>query len=376
MRRIIEYFRGTLAMGPPDADRRAPLRVGIAVAVPSLALLVIGYPELIIYAVFGAFCGMYGRGEPHQLRVIHQMQAAFLLLAGVGGGVLLSWLETSVWALIAIEALYAAAGSVLADRATLRPGGPFFGIFALGACASVPPSGPIWVPLTVSVTAAAFAIAVGFLGWFRNREWTAGAKRDIVDLRGPRAAGIIRHAMTYAVAVGTGGLLGELLIGEHAYWAMASAAVPLAAADLPGRISRGVHRVLGTFSGLLLTGLILLFDPGPLVLAVAVVALQFPTEYFMPRNYGYALTFFTPLILLMTQLANPIPRSALIVDRGLETLLGAAVGIVVVLIVGFFSSSRSPGARLIRRRDAQLPVSPWTGWGPGRCSRNGPPADE
>ncbi|WP_309131520.1 FUSC family protein [Brevibacterium sp.] len=352
MRRILEFFRSTLIMAPADSDRRAPLRVGIGVAVPSLILLVIGHPELIVYAVFGAFCGLYGRGESHQLRVIHQVQAAGLLLAGVSGGVVLSWFDTPLWGLIVIESLFAAAGSVLADRASLRPGGPFFGIFALGACASIPPLGPIWIPIAISFAAAAFAIAVGFLGWFRSRRWKTGAKREIIDLRGPRAGGIIRHAVTYAVAVGAGGLLGAWLISDHAYWAMASAAVPLAAADLPGRIARGVHRVLGTFSGLILTGLILLPDPSPMMLAIPVILLQFPTEYLMPRNYGFALTFFTPMILLMTQLANPIPRSTLIIDRGLETLLGALVGIAVVLVVGFFSSPRSPGVRFVRRRKA------------------------
>ncbi|WP_453985188.1 FUSC family protein [Brevibacterium casei] len=341
MNRIIDYLRGTLRLEPSDDDRGAPIRVGLGVAIPSLVLLLLGQQEFIIYAVFGAFCGMYGRGEPHQLRLIHQLQAGLLLLSGVVIGVMLAMLETPVWGLITIEAFFAGLGSIIADRARLRPGGPFFAIFALGACASVEPLAPPWVPIAISAGAAAFAIVIGFLGWFRTRAWQPGSRRAITPLRGPHALPMIRHAATYAVAVASAGIIGTLIGLDHAYWAMASAAVPLAAAELPGRIARGVHRVLGTFSGLVLTALILWPNPSSVWLAIPVILLQFPTEYLMMRNYGFALTFFTPMILLMTQLAHPIPRSTLIIDRGVETLLGAAVGIAVVLVVGWLGKRRT-----------------------------------
>ena len=72
---------------------------------------------------------------------------------------------------------------------------------------------------------------------------------------------------------------------------------------------------------------------GTTVLVILVMVLQFPTELFMVRHYGLALTFFTPVILLMTQLASPIGPMSLLADRGLETLIGAAVGITVVLLM-------------------------------------------
>jgi uncharacterized membrane protein YccC len=42
---------------------------------------------------------------------------------------------------------------------------------------------------------------------------------------------------------------------------------------------------------------------------------------------------FTPVILLMTQLAAPIDPAVLILERGVETLVGALVGIAVVVAV-------------------------------------------
>jgi uncharacterized membrane protein YccC len=48
---------------------------------------------------------------------------------------------------------------------------------------------------------------------------------------------------------------------------------------------------------------------------------------------------FTPVILLMTQLAAPDDPYILIAERGVETLVGALVGILVVV---FIRSRRNP----------------------------------
>jgi len=70
---------------------------------------------------------------------------------------------------------------------------------------------------------------------------------------------------------------------------------------------------------------------------VVVVALQALAELFVGRNYGLALIAVTPLALLMVHLAAPVPAGTLIVDRGLETVIGVAVG----LLVGWLTRSRS-----------------------------------
>ena len=69
--------------------------------------------------------------------------------------------------------------------------------------------------------------------------------------------------------------------------------------------------------------------------------LQIVTELVVGRNYGLALLFITPMAMLMGQLAHPQPVGDLLLDRGLETLIGAAVGCLVIL-----------GAEPARRRSA------------------------
>jgi hypothetical protein len=60
---------------------------------------------------------------------------------------------------------------------------------------------------------------------------------------------------------------------------------------------------------------------------------MFPTELFMTRHYGLALGFFTPLIMLMTELAAPAEPRTFITGRAIDNLLGVAVGITVALII-------------------------------------------
>jgi uncharacterized membrane protein YccC len=340
---LLRHVRSLHSLGPANKDHVSALRVAISVAVPSLVLLAAGRPELIGYAVFGALTGMYGRTEPHQLRLRHQGQAALLLLAGVGIGVFLSVQHIHSWALVITEVLFAGAGSLFADRTILKPAGPFFGILALGACASVPAAVPWYAAVLIAAGSAAFSIAVGFGGWFRGRTWQRGRRRVAPGLRGARRRAAWLHAVRYMAAVGVAGTIGVLSGSGHPHWAMAAAAVPLAGADLPSSVYRGIHRIVGTLLGLVVVAAVLFPWPGsPLqafpghqaaVLACLVIVLQFSTELFMTRHYGLAMVSFTPVILLIGQLSAPADPGVLVTERAVETLVGAAVGILVVVLI-------------------------------------------
>ena len=349
MRPVLSHFRQLHSLGPANNDHVSALRVAISVAVPSLLLLLGGRPDLITYAVFGALTGMYGRNEPHQLRLRHQLQAALVLLSGVAVGVFLSVNHLHSWWLVGVEAILAGVGSVYSDRVRLKPNGPFFGILALGACASVPTAVPWYVALLIAAASAGFSLFVGFGGWIRGRAWDPGATRNAVRLQGRFRQRAVVHAARYTAAVGAAGAVGVLTGSGHPHWAMAAAAVPLAGADLPSSVHRGIHRIIGTLLGLVIVAVVLLPGPWALlphfpgaeaaVLAVLVIVFQFTTELFMARHYGLAMVSFTPVILLMTQLAAPADPYVLITERGVETAVGAVTGILVVV---FIRSRRSP----------------------------------
>jgi uncharacterized membrane protein YccC len=101
---------------------------------------------------------------------------------------------------------------------------------------------------------------------------------------------------------------------------------------------RGIHRVLGTFVGLGLFALVLVWGPKGLLLALVIASLQFIVELVVIRNYGLALIFITPLALTIASQGDPGDVGTVVMIRVFDTLLGAAIALLVLL-----------GALLLRR---------------------------
>ncbi|BAX96275.1 hypothetical protein MSTE_00940 [Mycobacteroides stephanolepidis] len=321
---------------PDRHDHRHALRVAAGLALPGVVLLAIGRPELLVYIVFGSFTGIYGRAESGWRRVRHQVRAGTLLCVGVALGVMLSSLHARTWMLVAVEVTFATAGSVMADALRLQPTGPFFFLFAIGATATVP-AGLIAPPgaIGLCLSTALLSVLIGLIGSSGET-----STRRVKHRRLPPDVGI--HALRYALAVAAAGGAGLLLGFDHANWAMAAAAVPLSAIDvgrpsdreIQGVLVRATHRTMGTVAGLVLTGVLMTLGLPPVAVGALVIALLFPTELFMARHYALAVGFFTPLVMLMTELADPTDPFTLILYRGLDTAIGVTAGVAAAVLVG------------------------------------------
>lgn len=335
---------GTRTSGSRRADDVGhAARVSLGLLLPGSVLLVLGRPDLMTYAAFGSFVGMYGRFEGWRPRLLHQLAGAVLLLAGSAVGIAVAALAWPRPGLVVVAAVFGALGSLFADRLGLRPEGPFYGLFALGATAGIPADrASPFLAWGVCAGGAVLAIAVGTLAVARRAATATTFRWSPARDRRPAFV----HALRYLLAVGLAGAAGMTLGLDHVNWAIVGAAVTLAAEDPRSRLRRGFHRVVGTVVGLAATDLLLLPDPGPTVLGVVVICLMFPTELFMTRHYALALGFFTPMIMLMTDLAAPTEPHTLIADRAWGTLAGVAVGAIVALAV------REPPAS---RTDAPFP---------------------
>lgn len=341
-----------LHVGPHRGAHRVAARAAFSVLVPLLALWSTGHLELAIYATFGAFTSLYGRTEVRLARARMQATLAVLLTASVTLGTLVGTSPHRSWWAVPVAALVAAGGSLLSDAQDWHPPGPLFLVFSFAACASVP-STPSDVPVAAAVAGASalFALGVGAAGagW---RRWRGRPTPSPGPLRRASYAGVARrHVLRNAGGVLVAGALATTLGIGHPYWAMVSAAVPLAARDLVPQVVRGVHRVVGTLVGLGVAAVLLALDPGGLVLILVVVALQATAELLVGRNYAVALVAITPLALLMVHLAAPVPSSVLLRDRGVETVLGVEVG----LVMGWLTRSPAPGSRLSGDRSAPAP---------------------
>ncbi|MFE4588606.1 FUSC family protein [Streptomyces laurentii] len=154
---------------------------------------------------------------------------------------------------------------------------------------------------------------------------TGGAHRHTLVLLMPALRMVLGTGLAGGAALALG--LG------HGYWAAITAAAVLHSVNVRTAAQRAVQRTLGTAAGLLLALGALATHPDPLTLVLVVVLLEFLLEYGVAYNYGLGVVFLTPLALLLTDLAAPMPAGALVQDRALSSLLGIAVALLCALVV-------------------------------------------
>jgi len=137
---------------------------------------------------------------------------------------------------------------------------------------------------------------------------------------------VFRHAVRVAVvaAIGTAAIMFFDL--PHGIWLPMTALVILQP-DYGATMSRALQRTAGTVAGAVLAGLLIATVHGTVMFEIAIAALLFATFLLLRRRYGWAITFLTPLIILLLGLSGP--GSWLDVGyRIIDTLAGAGLAIV------------------------------------------------
>lgn len=327
MSQISEFF----TIQPSQRDHVPAARIALSVAIPLLVLLLVDRTDLAIYAAFGAFTSIYARNEPARARAAHQSWAGLLVVLCVMLGALLSDVGAPEPAVLAVTAVVAGVGALLAAYLTLKPAGSLFFIFATGAIGTLPDAAPVWQAGAVAAVSAALSVGLG-AAFTLVGEGVRGPVAPVPAHHRLSWAQLWAHAGRFFVATGLAAVLGSLSGLSHSYWAMVAAAAPIAAPDLTARTLRAVHRVIGTLGGAGVTAFLLSLQLQSWHIVVFVILLQFLAELFVGRNYSVALLFITPLALLMTELANPGGASSLLQARAVETVIGAACGLAVVYV--------------------------------------------
>lgn len=318
--------RDLMRLSPvPPGSHRVALRAGLSVAVPLLTVIALDRTPWALYAAFGAFASLYGRNHIHLPRAVMQATAGASLVACVTLGSVVSAAGAGPWTLVLAATLVAGLGSLTSTALDWHPPGPLFMIFAFGTVASAPGGwSDVPIALSVSAASAAFALVVGSAGAVAGRTPRPPRTR----LRSPWGIDPLR----YMVAVGVAGSIGTAAGIGHPSWAMVAAAAPLSVRGRSHQALRAGHRIAGTLVGLLTSIPLLLLDLDPVPLVLVVVALQVVTELLVGRNYGLALLFITPMALLMGQLGGSRAATDLVVDWGVETVIGAAVAVALLAL--------------------------------------------
>lgn len=345
-----EFVQHLVRVNPHAGAHRVAARACVSVLVPLLVLWSIGRLEWSIYAAFGAFTSLYGRNHVHLSRSRMQLSLAALLTGSTVLGVAVGLSEHRTWLGVLVAGFVAAVGSLLSDVQDWHPPGPLFLVFAFGACSTIPAEPrDLVAAAVVSSSAALFAVVVGIAGsTWRYRRGAGGSGRRVhrrtTAAYAPRPAGRVAglHLVRCVVGVLLSGAIATVLGIGHPYWAMVGAVVPLAARDLLPQLVRGAQRVIGTFVGLRVSALLLWVDPRGLLLILVIVLLQGVAELLVGRNYALALVAITPLALLVGNLVVPVPAATLVFDRGVETVIGVVVGVLIAWVT--------------RRRDSAAPA--------------------
>lgn len=172
------------------------------------------------------------------------------------------------------------------------------------------------------------------------------ATRDIdrMPLGRPPARQLLREAVTpgsqvryvmlrIAIAVPIAGTIAAVLGVGRAYWAMAAAVLVLhQGADWVRTVQRGTERLLGTWVGLGLAGIIMLIHPQGMWLVLVIALLQFTIELLVVRNYTLAVIFITATALTIGSAAHRVDIGEVLLTRGVDTAIGCAVAIAVYLL--------------------------------------------
>ncbi|MGO4250509.1 FUSC family protein [Paenarthrobacter sp. RAF54_2] len=348
MKAVAEMF----TMGPGNKDHHPALRCAVGVFVPLITLTLMGRLDLAVFASFGAFTGIYGRNEPHGVRFRSQLRAGgfmllIILLATLMARVAQAWgIEGAAysWLLTAATTIVAGGCSVVVAAWRLRPGGSLFHIFAFAAIASIPAQPPLWQAMLVAAGTTIFCLLIGMSSRVLKSHRTPWKRPPRIRHTSLERRAIWLEGGGYLIAAGLAGtiatLVGERLGFGHTYWAMVAAVVPLVGHSTRHRVSRGIQRIAGTVMGLVLLAGILWLNPAPWAMVLVIAACQFGAEMFIARQYLVAQVFVTPLALIATLLAAPVDPGLLLRDRIIETLIGAAVGVAVVVAPALWRRAR------------------------------------
>ncbi|MPV88235.1 hypothetical protein GB882_06095, partial [Georgenia ruanii] len=137
-----------------------------------------------------------------------------------------------------------------------------------------------------------------------------------------------------ALGIVVSGLIALTLGTDHMYWAMMVSALVLhQGLDRRRSLIRARNRFIGTVVGLGIFAAITAAGPSEWVTVAILIVLQGSIELAVPRNYAVAVSLITPLALTIATGGASNGVFPVVTERLLDTVVGLAVAVVVLLVV-------------------------------------------
>jgi hypothetical protein len=332
-------LRSLFALRPTPGRLLIAVEAAISIGLPLTLFTLTGQPQLGLLALPGAFSVMYLAGRDRLRRMVLFPLIALGFVASSAAGVGAS--QNLVASLIALF-LVAAASAALCFGFDVGPPGALLFVLVAGA------SNRLAAPLASQGSAIPGGLVVGMVAVGCLLAYIVVLSPLLVPAVHRRAAGSrsdrrpatfhldpISRAIVFRLIIASAiAIVVSAPLGVHrVYWVLMTVVAILQIGHhfrLTAR--RGVHRVGGTLVGVGLFALIAAWSPTGLWLAGLLAALNFVAELVILRNYGLGLVLITPLALTIAAQGHSVPLPSIVGDRVVDTLLGGAVALVVLML--------------------------------------------
>ncbi|MCP5533207.1 MAG: FUSC family protein [Akkermansiaceae bacterium] len=158
---------------------------------------------------------------------------------------------------------------------------------------------------------------------------SGGRKTDALKVAGGdgnRAAVMVESAVI-AASVMVSLLAAQLLELENPYWVPISCIAILQGGTFRAVWHRNVHRIVGSAVGMGISWFLFPPSMSPGALAALVIVLVMVVEFLVPRHYGLAVVFITPLTVCFAEIASGgAPFRELLWARLQDITLGSLIG--------------------------------------------------
>ncbi|WP_370677285.1 FUSC family protein [Pleomorphomonas sp. PLEO] len=327
--------RASLVLGKQPSLRISALAGLQAAAAGAVALpifYVSPWPQLIGFAALGAMVALFGRFSAANRRgrillwcALCQSLAVFVMSA-------VAWTGMALPAQLALLSLGCGVFFFAVVSGGFGPPGALIFTFAAGA-AMAPPDGFHEVLGRTAATGAVAILAWGICAASEAlRRHSPEAPALPVDQLRPLGHRLIA-ALRIVVGAGIAIFASHALGVAHPVWAAMGTIAVMQGAYLHINMHRALQRMVGTVVGAAFAWVFLQFSPSPWAVMAGVVVLQFVAEVIIGTNYGLGQIAVTPMALLMVHLASlGAAGPEMAAERVIDTLLGAAVGIVIAIV--------------------------------------------
>lgn len=151
---------------------------------------------------------------------------------------------------------------------------------------------------------------------------------------------VLMQSMQYGIILFVSVIVAFGVGFERAYWIPVSCCSVLLGTSSLSTIQRAFQRTLGTIIGTLVAVVILYFEPSTWPIVILMAILMAAAELLIAVNYTIAVTFITPNVLLMSAAITNQFDTYLILPRITDVMIGSAIGLLGVLIVGRKQASK------------------------------------